>query len=85
MLLKTVQNLRGRTRFEHMNVRWLGGGKLKKSSVKVERKSSVPRSCRSDGVPNERVSRTRSPRSVVVECLGIATEGVATDLKAMGA
>ena len=62
-----------------------GDGKLKKSSVKVERKSSVPRSCRSDGVPNERVSRTRSPRSVVVECLGLATEGVAIDLKAMGA
>ena len=44
MLLKTVQNLRGRTRFEHMNFRWLGGGKLKKSSVKVERKSSVKKS-----------------------------------------
>ena len=85
MLLKTVQNLRGRTRFEHMNVRWLGGGKLKKSSAKVERKSSVPRSCRSDGVPNERVSRTGSPRSVVVQCLGLANEGVATGLQAMGA
>ena len=80
MLLETIQNLRGRTRFEHMNVRWLGGGKRKKSSIKVKRKSSVLRSCRSDGVPNERVSRTRSPRSVVVECLGLATEGVATDL-----
>ena len=46
---------------------------------------SVPRSCRSDGVPNERVSKTGSPRSVVVQCFGLANEGVATGLQAMGA